>query len=831
MSGPLPPSQALVASNGLTVAGVALPVPVGEVEIRQLPARLLGLSRPVTLSGQVVAQDQGSATLRTAAGDVVLRTSTPLPTDRPLTLQIPGQTAGAVLPRAQIYAPAATTAPASPSPAPAPQPATGQPSTAQASTGQTSTGQSATPPSAGTQPVTSPPSAPVPSASPPATPVSSAPQVQPGASLPALVLPAAPRPPSPPAASQSDGRLPAEAPMDTAPAAPGLGLILAGGRATGSGQQGQPSIALPTPAAAPAAPAAPVPAQAVPQQAAPLPRVPLPEGSAAATPDRAPGPVMPGLPTALPVQPPGPAPIAASRGAPPVSAEPATTGPQAGAVPTAPVMDNPGPAKPAVPASPGPNGPSTATSPAVAPGPPAPGTASANRSVPAAAPPAAGRPDAPAPAPVPDGLPPPSALATTAPAMAREGAGWRGVLTAAGRLLGLDPAPPPRPVPPTAPPPSATPVAQDAASAPPGQPPRAGTTPAQAGAMTAALAAADPAVPARSIAPRPTLPTAPQSQPAQTVPAAVPAVLSPGSVVQVRVLALTPPGLTLPMTDMAGPAPLAGTVLATTTTGQPVVATAQGTLVLQGQADLTPGTVVALEILEPPPVPARPVPALDPRHGGDWPALREMMEVLAGTDPALARTLAHAVLPQPNRRLTTNLLFFLSALRGGDAGGWLGEATTTALDRGGQGALLNRLIEDFRAIAQQAAEPLPDGWRAYAVPFGEPGQIGRLQLYVRAAGDDEEQATAARRGAPRRFLVEVSFSQLGPMQLDGLLQARRLDLAVRTLDLLPATLTAELSALFRTSLDATGFTGSIAFQTGAQRWARLHSARGRPVQA
>ncbi|WP_114393601.1 hypothetical protein [Oleisolibacter albus] len=353
--------------------------------------------------------------------------------------------------------------------------------------------------------------------------------------------------------------------------------------------------------------------------------------------------------------------------------------------------------------------------------------------------------------------------------------------------------------------------------------------------MTAVLAAADPAVPARSIASQPTPPTAPQSQPAQTVPAVVPAagpaVLSPGSVVQVRVLALTPPGLTLPMTDMTGQAPLAGTVLATTTTGQPVVATARGTLVLQGQADLAPGTAVALEILEPAPGQARPAPALDPRHGSDWPALREMMEVLAGTDPALARTLAHAVLPQPNRRLTTNLLFFLSALRGGDAGGWLGEATTTALDRGGQGALLNRLIEDFRAIAQQAAEPLPDGWRAYAIPFGEPSQIGRLQLYVRAAGDDEDQATAARRGAPRRFLVEVSFSQLGPMQLDGLLQARRLDLAVRTLDLLPGTLTAELSALFRTSLDATGFTGSIAFQTGAQRWAKLHSARGRPVQA
>lgn len=135
MSAPLPPGINAGAPAAPAPAGGGSPVPLGDVLIRALPERLSGLDRAVSISGTVVAQEDGTATLRTAAGDVTVETPAPLPTDRPVTLRIPPQTPGTP-PRAQASAPpvpqtptpasdgpaqtaapAATTAPATPPPA------------------------------------------------------------------------------------------------------------------------------------------------------------------------------------------------------------------------------------------------------------------------------------------------------------------------------------------------------------------------------------------------------------------------------------------------------------------------------------------------------------------------------------------------------------------------------------------------------------------------------------------------------------------------------------------------------------------------------------------
>jgi hypothetical protein len=261
----------------------------------------------------------------------------------------------------------------------------------------------------------------------------------------------------------------------------------------------------------------------------------------------------------------------------------------------------------------------------------------------------------------------------------------------------------------------------------------------------------------------------------------------------------------------------------TTAAGQPVVTTPQGTLLLQADGALAPGTVIRLA---PDPAALARVllpAALDPHHGHDWPALREVMSLLAASDPSLARAVAQAVIPQPNRRLTTNLLFFLTAIRGGDAGGWLGEAARAGLDRtpGGR-EVFQRLVEDFQNLSR--AEPMADGWKSLPIPFGMMPDLERIQLSLRGAGE-EENARPAGEPAPRRFLIDLELSRLGPMQLDGLVRPQRLDLMVRTMKLLPADLARELGDMFRGSLEGLGYTGTLSFQTGAHAWVRLKPAR------
>ncbi len=286
-----------------------------------------------------------------------------------------------------------------------------------------------------------------------------------------------------------------------------------------------------------------------------------------------------------------------------------------------------------------------------------------------------------------------------------------------------------------------------------------------------------------------------------------------------------------PTANRLPPNAMPATLVGSTSQGQPVLSTPQGMLVLKGQTDLPPGTALTI-VLDMPAAEAGPtmLPPLDPRQGQDWPAMKEVMAMLAAADPVLARHLAQTVLPQPNKRLTTNLTFFLAALRGGDAAGWLGGDAVDSLERRGGGRLLAQLREDFQAAARQAAEPTAEGWRSMAIPFGPPEQISRMQLAVRNAldGDEKTGDGGDDKGKAQRFLLDLSFSRLGPMQLDGLVRPGRFDLMIRTLDLLPAELRQGIGELFRDSLETVGFAGTIGFQTGAHRWAKVQTGRQGP---
>ncbi|MEI6558220.1 MAG: hypothetical protein WCO00_07405 [Rhodospirillaceae bacterium] len=81
------------AAPAVTASGVATALPIGEVGLERLPERLSQLSRPVVITGTVIGQtDDGATRVRTQAGDVVLRTATPLAADAPVALKItPGQ--------------------------------------------------------------------------------------------------------------------------------------------------------------------------------------------------------------------------------------------------------------------------------------------------------------------------------------------------------------------------------------------------------------------------------------------------------------------------------------------------------------------------------------------------------------------------------------------------------------------------------------------------------------------------------------------------------------------------------------------------------------------
>lgn len=766
-------------------AGGRSPVPLADVTIQSLPPKLAFLSHGVTVSGQVVAQQDGAATIRTPAGDVVVKTPVPLPTDRPVQLQIPGgqvqaqpQRAVALTPQTAASTPAAqatgTTASAATVPSPAQQAAVAQ------AQGQAQ-GQAAPRAGRATQGGAAPATAQTGAA------VADGTARAEGQDLPTL------RP-----------NLPVRATVLALPpvVTPAVPAGTAQAQATTAGQA--PSAAQPQTGQAPAGPASP----------------PTP-------PPQAPASAPPPAPTSSPVA--GAGGGGAVTGSGTATATAGAGGANATATPALPATGSqPFPPPPGGAAASAPQAPpgSPATLPAASGGASAgsgggAGNPSASPTSGTSSPPAGGA----------------SAAPTTRATPASPGT------DAAEDLLRV-------PVSPRAArAEQARAEAADRQALPPGR-----------DAASARVASPAPALAARLLAQAAAGADAPPSHPGQqsaTAPAVTaagqPLALAPGQSFQVRLLPTAQPTgalpTSIPVTDggsvppdtdpaalPAAPSPtsrpvLSGTVAGSTAAGQTIVTTPAGTLVLQARSTLPPGTPVQLAVDPATAQAALAASAIDILHGRDWPALKDVMAILAALDPALARQVANTAIPQPNRRLTTNLVFLLSAIRGGDAGGWLGDAASAALEGAGRRDLLGRLSEDMRTMSRQAAEPLPDGWTVFPLPFGEADALGRLQFYVRrGAGDDDTAEGGGRRGGgrsdTRRFVIDVEFTRLGAMQLDGLVWPGHLDLMLRTRDLLPQRLKAEIGAIFRGSLEAVGFAGTLGFQTGAHAWVTIRRGGG-----
>ena len=399
-----------------------------------------------------------------------------------------------------------------------------------------------------------------------------------------------------------------------------------------------------------------------------------------------------------------------------------------------------------------------------------------------------------------------------------------------------------------------------AAPRPPGQP-GTGAAAAAAAAPTSGTPAGSPTAPGQTATPAPT-PAAPSpsagqpgapvqmggdaahpgapsaAAPAPAPPTAPAPVLSQGATVALKILGFTPPGA--PPAPAAAPpsgaaAPLLhGTVAGATAQGQPILATPQGMLVLTAQGPLAPGTQVSAELAERAPTAATAVlPDGDPaaREGA---ALRQVMAALAAIDPELARTLSNSILPQPNRKLGAALTFLLSAVRGGDARGWLGQEAVSALERHGLSPLLKRLEEEFQGWQRQAADPLPGDWRPYPIPMYDGHLLHMLHLHLRhthgeGGGQDGEGET---RGS--RFLLDIEMSRFGPLQLDGLVRPQRFDLILRSHAPLPTELRDELVGVFADSVSAVGYAGVLSFQPNARGWvtlARRNASAGLGVTA
>jgi len=118
------------------------------------------------------------------------------------------------------------------------------------------------------------------------------------------------------------------------------------------------------------------------------------------------------------------------------------------------------------------------------------------------------------------------------------------------------------------------------------------------------------------------------------------------------------------------------------------------------------------------------------------------------------------------------------------------------------------------SVLQSIAQTDPDQpWQIIPFPLQHEQGTHQLRLYVR---QDKQKDASKGDAAGTRFVLDLTLSQLGDIQLDGFSRhaGSRLifDLIFRSMIVIPEEMKRDLSTLFEEAATAAQFTGSLSFQ-------------------
>lgn len=218
------------------------------------------------------------------------------------------------------------------------------------------------------------------------------------------------------------------------------------------------------------------------------------------------------------------------------------------------------------------------------------------------------------------------------------------------------------------------------------------------------------------------------------------------------------------------------------------------------------------------------LPAPLPELARQWTSLQQIASLLAVRPDAAP--LPWSPLTQPAQpadatpapqQLSSGLMFFVAALRGGDFRNWLGESNVRWLQQNGHDGLVKKAEAEFFTLARAFTDvPVSQHWQSVFFPVAVDGQLQQVRLFLkrdRKQGRNEQ----GKKEDDTRFIVEVSMSQLGELQMDGFVRRQpehqvEFDLYVRSLVPLEPQVQQDIVAIYNSVGELTGYRGSLVFQ-------------------
>ena len=174
---------------------------------------------------------------------------------------------------------------------------------------------------------------------------------------------------------------------------------------------------------------------------------------------------------------------------------------------------------------------------------------------------------------------------------------------------------------------------------------------------------------------------------------------------------------------------------------------------------------------------------------------------------------------QPVNNFVNSSLKLINSLITGNAKEVLGESTVNNLQQSSHTDLIQKFSQELTNIANNFNAPTTNNepkWQTIIMPFMFQDSLQQARISVK---DDSKKNknSADKSSGGVRFVVEVDLSELGGVQMDGLVRKQQsntvFDLMLRTNTTFSSADQAEITSIYNNIAAQTGFTGTIAFQT------------------
>ncbi len=202
-----------------------------------------------------------------------------------------------------------------------------------------------------------------------------------------------------------------------------------------------------------------------------------------------------------------------------------------------------------------------------------------------------------------------------------------------------------------------------------------------------------------------------------------------------------------------------------------------------------------------------------------WPAMDDLFQAFYQATPQAAQILGRIV-PSPAQAASFGpaLMLFAAAMKSGDLQGWLGDKKFDMLQKLGKTQLATRLSGETSSLASNTDASATE-WKSLPIPLLWQNEISKVMFHVRK--EPSEDGRDAKDSDQTRFVMDLSLTRMGDVQLDGMIRGKQVDLIVRTQTPISFHMQDAMRTAYSKALDGTDIYGEIGFQSNIKEWAHI----------